>query len=227
MKNISLPRPTLTDYQKRNTYYDIQNTHETTSEQDMEFMDFTNSFDWSGEIFQVNDKCGLKTALGEMVLPAAYEDMLVLSFRDTAKGDRVSACHNGKWGVVIADGIGTWHIQPEYDYIGYPCDFTHVRKDNKWGVLNVSTGEYLIPPECDSISHESIFLFINGLAVYDKDGKTGVISSCGAFTAPEFDDVEWSEGSVKVKYQDKWGFINEENKFTTDEDEAYYACQDS
>jgi hypothetical protein len=31
---------------------------------------------------------------------------------------------------------------------------------------------------------------------------------------------------VKVKYQDKWEFINEENKFTTDEDQAYYARQD-
>jgi hypothetical protein len=84
----------------------------------------------------------------------------------------------------------------------------------------------LIPPECDSISHSSLFLFINGLVVYDKDGKMVIIASCRAFTAPGFDDVDWCEGSVKVKYQDKWGFINEENKFTTDEDQAYYARQD-
>ena len=30
------------------------------------------------------------------------------------------------------------------------------------------------------------------------------------------------EGNVKVKYNGEWGFVGEDNKFTAEEDEAYY-----
>ena len=61
------------------------------------------------------------------------------------------------------------------------------------------------------------FLFCNRIGFYKKDGKYGVIGDWGAHTEPIFEDVEMEpDGDVKVKYNGEWGFIGEDNKFTTD-----------
>jgi hypothetical protein len=157
------------------------------------------------------------------MLAPVFEDMKLLSQHDIKKGDRIVVQQNGKWGVILADGIGTWLVQPEYDYVGYPNTITHVCKDGKWGVLNLSTLSFLIPPECDKIFVDNGFMFTNGIGYYEKDGKTGVISASGEFTGAIFDDVNGDpEGCVKVMLNGEWGFINKENEFTTDEEEAYY-----
>ena len=223
MENNKLPKPTLADYAKRDAYNESNESR--SIDQEMDYLDFVNSIDWSAEIFTVDEKIGLKTALGEVILPPIFEDIYILTFIDYNKGAYVTVGINGKYGVVIADGIGTWVIEPKFDYIGIPTSLTNVFINNKWGVIKIPSGEYLIPPECDAVSRSNGFLFINGLAIYEKDGKTGVISSCGHFTKPEFEDIEWwDDGSVKVKYNGEWGFIDENDQFTTDEDEAYYSC---
>ncbi len=223
IENTNLPKPTLADYAKRDAYN--ESNEKCSSAQELDYLDFMNSIDWSAEIFSVDDKHGLKTALGEVILPPIFEDIHVLTFTDYSKGKLVTAAINGKYGVVRADGVGTWIIEPKFDYIGIPNSLTQVYIDNKWGVIKVPSGEYLIPPDCDSVSGSNGFLFVNDLAIYEKEGKTGVITSNGHFTAPEFDEVEWwDDGAVKVKINDEWGYIDENDTFTTDEDEAYYSC---
>ena len=220
MENKTLPKPTLADYAKRDAYNEA---YEKWSSD--EYLEFMNSIDWSAEIFTVDDKHGLKTALGEVILPPIFEDIHVFTFIDYNKGKLVTAAVNGKYGVVKADGVGTWIIEPNFDYIGIPNSLTHVYINNKWGVIKLPSGEYLIPPECDSVSRNNGFLFVNDVAIYEKDGKTGVITSDGHFSAPEFDEVEWwDDGAVKVKLNGEWGYIDENDQFTTNEDEAYYSC---
>lgn len=223
MEEKKLLRPTAADYEKRAYYGKIISDEGMDSDVNMEYLEFLNQFDWGGELFMDGELCGLKNALGEVMLAPAFEDMKLMTQRDIKKGDRIVAQQNGKWGVVLADGVGTWLVGPEYDTVGYPNDLTYVCKDCKWGVLNLTTLSFLIPVECDKIYADSGFMFTNGIGYYEKDGKTGVISASGEFTGAIFDEVDGDpDGFVKVKYNGEWGFINEENEFTTDEEEAYY-----
>ncbi len=225
--NTTTPKPTPADYEVRKHFEDRLDAESSVNEQlEMEYIDFLNSIDWESEIFMVGDHCGLKNALGEVILAPKYDDMAILSGIETSKNDYVSVNQNGKWGVAIADGEGTWIIQPEFDYIGIPNNLTHVYKDGKWGVLNLEEGNFLIPVECDSISHEYGFLFVNGLAIYTKNKKIGVINDRGEFTDAIFDEVDWAEGAVKVLFNGEWGFIDANNQFTLDEDEAHYSADD-
>ena len=221
MENIKKPKPTPADFEKRRLYNTKFQEGIVTDEENFDYLDFMNSIDWSPELFEENGKCGLKTALGEMILPPVYDDMSLPY--EVNKGDRIVALKDGKCGIVIADTKGTWLIKPEFDYIGYPNTLTHVCKDGKWGVLNIATGEYLIPLECDKVFSEGGYLFVNGIGTFEKDGKIGVITQYGAFTQPIFDEVEFDdEAPVKVKFNGEWGYINEENQFTKDEEEACY-----
>lgn len=218
---INKPKPTLTDYEKLREYEESDDLFNNDT-----YLDFVNSINWDCETFEEGDFVGLKNALGEVILKPKYEDINVFLGFETNRDDHVAVKHNGKWGVAIADGIGTWLIEPEFDHIGYPNQLIPVYKNGKWGVLDIKLKEYLIPIECDSISYDYGFMFINGLAVYRKNDKQGVINDRGEFTDAIFDEVDWAEGSVKVLFNGEWGFIDEKNQFTLDEDEAYYSADD-
>ena len=222
MENEKLPKPSPADYHRLR---ELEQQEEGTWTSKYE--EFWYTFDWIPELILEGGKCGLKSLLGEIILPVDFEDVKLLSSSIVEKGDRIVAQQNGKWGVVLADGEGTWLMKPEFDYIGYPNNITHVQKDGKWGVIDITKNEFLIQPECEYVNDDNGFMFINGISIYMKDGKTGVITSYGAHTKPIFEEVEFDpEGLVQVKYDGKWGFITEDNRFTEDEDEAGYWYED-
>ncbi len=222
MENEKLPKPSPADYHRLRELEQQEEGAWST-----QYEELWNAFDWKPELILEGGKCGLKSLLGELILPVNFEDVKLLSASIVEKGDRIVAQQNGKWGVVLADGDGTWLMKPEFDYIGYPNNITHVQKDGKWGVIDISKNEFLIQPECEYVNDDNGFMFINGISIYEKDGKTGVITSYGTHTEPIFEEVEFDpEGPVKVKYDGKWGFITEDNRFTEDEDEAGYCFED-
>ena len=225
MKKENRRKPTLADYRKRDEYNDLQKAGKLTEEQNLDHLEFLNSIDWTDELFCENGKYGLKSPIGELLLPPLFDNMKTLSSTGLCKGERVVVQQNGKWGIALADGIGTWLIQPEYEFIGYPNNLTAVCLDGKWGVLNISKNDFLIPPECDRIYIDGGFMFVNGMGVYEKNGKSGIISDDGSFTEAIFEDViiELDE-FVKVNYEGQWGYVDKNNLFTTDEDEAFYNC---
>ena len=216
LPQLKLPRPTRADYEKRKKLEERDKDGWSD-----ELVDLMNAFDWTTRSFGKGKKWGLKNPLGEVILEPGYENFMMLTPSDLKTGDRVVAMKNGLWGVLLIDGPGTWLIEPEYDYIGYPNDITHVRKGNKWGVLNLDKKEFLIPLECDHIDSDKGFMFINGIGAYERDGKCGIITHYGAFTEAIFDEAELiPEEWVKVKFEGQWGYLDEELKFTLDEDEA-------
>ena len=179
----------------------------------------------SGVIFE-DGLVGLKTEEGEVILPSIFDDIYKISPDFPSKGDRLVVKQNGKWGVIEADGKGAWIINPEYEYIGYPNRITHVRKDDKWGVLDIEKDEYLIKPECDLIHDTDGFMFNNGIGVYEKNGRIGIVTEYGNFTDAIFEDLDGDpDGLVEVKFEGEWGFIDENNSFTVDEEEAYYSYE--
>jgi hypothetical protein len=219
-----LPRPSKADYEKKSAFDKAMSKGELVDYN--EYMDLFNRFDWSAEVFESNGKYGLKNAVGEIIVAPDYEDFMMLSSSDLQTGDWVVAQDKGKWGVLEVDGNGNWMIEPEYDYIGYPNPITHVRKNEKWGVLDINKNEFIIPLECDKVHADMGFMFTNGIAIYEKDGKVGVIIEDGRFTSPIFEDVDEENGFVKVKHKGEWGYINQEGEFTTSEDEEEYWCYD-
>ena len=179
--------------------------------------------DWANELFSDEDTYGIKNAAGEILLPPVFEDFMGVNGIELRKGDKVIAKRNGRWGVAIADGKETWLIKPVFHYIGFPNPVTHVRKGNRWGIINIVTGDFIIPLTCEMVYDNHGFLFNNGIGFYKKEGKIGVIREDYSLTKPIFEDFDpGPEGPVKVKYNGKWGYINEENSFTTELDEADY-----
>jgi hypothetical protein len=218
-----LPKPSPSDYERRAEYDRMFEKGSVSDELNSEYLELMNSFDWGADLVHDGDKVGLRTALGEILVLPVYEDFQMLTMHELKKGSRVVASQNGKWGVLICDGAGSWLIEPGFDYIGYPNNFTHVCKDGKWGVIDLSKKEYLIAPECEMVYGDSGFMFINRIGFYKKDGKYGVVGDWGAFTEPVFEDYDGEpDGSVRVKFNGEWGFVGEDNKFTSDDEEAYY-----
>jgi hypothetical protein len=190
---------------------------------DQDVMDVLGAYDWSTYVVKEGDKIGLKTKEGEIILPPQIDDIRQLMEKEPQKGDLVVAQVKGKWGIIAADGKGTWIIEPGYDKIGYPNNLTYVQKDGKYGVLDLSKREFLIPLACDKIWDDMGFMFTNGIGYYEKGGKIGVIDESGRFTDAVFEDVDGEpEGLVKVKYNGKWGFVREDNGFTEMEAEGFY-----
>jgi len=231
MGNNKKPKATPADFENREKLTATLK-EKWSDEVNDELMRMMNSLDWDTEIIYDGDKCGLKNWRGEILLSPVFEDFGLLTglagkYREMYKGERVSAKKDGKWGVVITDGTGTWIVDPVYDSIGYPTNLTYVCLDGKWGVFNIPECRYLIDPACDSVVDNDGFLFSNGIGFYRKDGKYGVIGSWGSFTEPIFDDYEGApEDAVKVMYKGEWGYVTEEGAFTTEMDLAYYYFRD-
>lgn len=231
MEELKKPKATQADFEKRDNLIVLLN-EKWSGEVNNEFLEMMNSLDWDTEIIRDGEKCGLRNWKGEILLPPVFDDFGLFKgtagkYREMYKGERITAKKDDKWGVVAADGTGTWIVDPVYDWIGYPNDLTHVCINGKWGVLNITGGKYLIEPVCDTVVDFRGSMFCNGIGFYRKDGKYGVIESQGNFTEPIFDDYEGApEGAVKVMYNGEWGYVNEEGNFTTEIEEAYYYFND-
>ncbi len=214
MKELkTLPKPTIQDFEKRN---------QLAANSDAYF-EMISSYDWSTVAYENEGKYGLKTCVGTILCNAIYDDFITISNSELNIGDKIVATVNDKNGIILLDGIGTWLIEPEYDYIGYPNNITIMKKDDKWGVYNLKEKSFIIPLICDWVSNENGFLFCNEIGFYGVANKTGVILSNGEFTKAIFDEVDLEDsGVVKVRYQNEWGYINEAGNFTNNEDDAYY-----
>ena len=219
MEKTARKIPTKSDYNK---YLEISNESNWTDEN----IDFVNQFDFDTKTFEENGQTGLKNCINEIIIPAKYEDFLILSQHVYKTGSKVATMSKGKWGILTI-GNEKWILKPEYDYVGFPNNIIYVVKDEKYGIVNLSTNEFVLPPELEFVSSENGFMFCNGIATYGKNGKEGVMMDNGEFTEAIFDETGVPEMGeyFQVRIGDQWGFINENGEFTSDEDEAYYyAC---
>ncbi len=225
MEHETKPRPASVDFEKRAYYKSLWSNGQMPSIMIHEAIEFENSFCWGPERFFDNCKCGLKTLLGEILVPPVFEDFDEI-FDEIKKGDKVIAKENSKWGVVLADGIGTWFIKPEFDFIGKGWNLRHVCKNDRWGVLDITKGEFLILPDCDKVfDYDGYLLNGGGIGIYERNGKIGIILDDGSFTEPLYEGEDVYKGFVTVKFNGQWGFLNKERSFTTKIDEAYYCYQ--
>ena len=217
METNKLPRPSKLDY----ALIEIYNKNSD------DYHNLYNAFDWSAEVYEENGNYGLKNCLGEILIKPHYQNFMLLSGFDIKMGSKVVTQINNKWGILIADGEGLWMTEPDYDYIGYPNNITYLCKNGKWGVMNLNTREWILPLNCDSLSHENGFLFSNGIAFYELNGKHGILLINGEFTQPVFDEIDHEINyAVKVRIGNKWGYADKSGQLVDDIDEAYFCGTD-
>jgi len=150
------------------------------------------------------------------------EDFKLLSTQYLTKESRVVAQKDGKWGILKTDGSGDWIIAPEYDFISFPNNNFAVQKGDKWGIMDLSTKEFIVPLEQDLVYVPGGGLFDNGIAFYEKEGKTGFMNEYGQRTEAIFDKIDFDDSDVKVLFNGKWGYADGNGEFTLDQNESCF-----
>lgn len=169
---------------------------------------------------------GLKNSKNEILVPAIYEDFQLLSHMEYKVGDLISAKEHGKFGLLKIGSEKKWIIKPRYDHIGViENGFLSVNLADKWGIYDLEKDQFIVPLDCEQVESVHGFLFINGIGIFSKKGKYGIIDIEGNCSKAVFDDVDIKIGSlVTVKFKGEWGFLDKETKFTQDEEQAYISC---
>jgi hypothetical protein len=176
-------------------------------------------------IFKLNGKYGIRSLNNEILVPAEYDDFVLLSGFDIQKGDRITAIKDDKYGVLSVNGESTsWILEPIYEFIGVPNNVTYVYKDGEYAVYNFRDKCFIIEHIEELSVHAPGFFCANGIGTFTKKNKKGIITEDGRFTEANFDDIDEGDwhGLVKVKEGDQWGYVNADNNFTQDEDECAY-----
>jgi hypothetical protein len=208
-------RPTLKDIEKIEKMRD--------EEKHDEAFDLKHQFDWSSEVTENNGKYGLKNCLGVQVVPNNFEDFKLLDVQFLHEDSCVVSQYDGKWGLLKTDGSGEWILPAEYDCISFPFNLIALQKGDKHGVMNLSTKEFVVPLEQDLVHTPGGFLFENGIAFFEKNGKTGILKDNGYKTEAIFDEVDFdSSEEVKVMFNGVWGYADENGEFTRDINENFY-----
>ena len=166
----------------------------------------------------ISHKVGLRHYLTTKdLIPSQYDELHPISISE--------CCYklNGKYGFVLADGKGTKLCLPLYDEIRRVESAENiivVRIGDKWGVVNLLTESFPTELEYDEIiegEHRLDFKLL-----IKKDGKIGVYME-DVFIPPIYDGLFVPEvfGWIRVRQGDEWGYIDVNDNFTPNIEEAY------
>ncbi|MCL2072312.1 MAG: WG repeat-containing protein [Marinilabiliaceae bacterium] len=148
-------------------------------------------------------KCGIIDTTGAEILPIVYDEIKNFSW------GAALVKREGKWGVI--DTTYREICKPVYDDIGIfgevLFDFAFVKREDKWGIIDMQWKE-VIPAQYEAI------IFDEGLAPLRGHGKIGFINErCKMVIPADYDDCTYfSNGSVAVKQNGLWGYIDREGK---------------
>src|SRR5690554_4610380 len=192
-------RPTIEDTTKIN---DLRHYGEFAKAAEHE-----EQFDWSTKVTGEKYSFGLQNSFSQWIVTADFEGFQLPTEGFLDYYTCVAAQKGGKWGVLVADGHGDWILAPDYDAVFFHDKFVVVLKDGKYGVLELSTHDFIVEPRQDLINGFDGVLFKNGVGSYESNGKFGVFNENGQVTEPIFDDFEITSGIVRVLYDGVWGYI--------------------
>jgi len=131
-------------------------------------------------IFEENDKFGLCTAKGEIIVPAIYEDIMEVDYYD----DIVIVQQDDKYGFLSRQGVEL--VPPCYDHVSKVFDVTEneplaeIQHNGKWGVLKINSHTWALPA-----AYESIEVISYGYVCVQVEGKFGVSNLQEMIIAPE------------------------------------------
>lgn len=218
-------KPTENELKIREQLFDLlKNEHfSTISETDIleKLNQLENEYQWYPYIYYMGEKCGIKLATGQIMIPAEYDNIAFFPTQIECQPS-VAVCKAEKWALVTTDGRNTAICDFKYDSIAtISSTLTAAKLNNKYGYLNIKTGEEVSEFDFDMIYlWEGEYVFMDGFSMFSKNGLKG-ISNGMLFTQPIFDEIVIAPDNwIQVKWNDTDGFVDENANFTTDEEQA-------
>lgn len=108
---------------------------------------------------------------------------------------------------------GEEYIKCEYDMAGPIINgFATIMKEQKYGIIR-KDGNVILPTEFDhSGLREEAYVFHDGRALVEKNGRFGYVDTTGTIVVPIFydDAYQYSEGLAPIKSNGMWGYIDSE-----------------
>lgn len=188
---------------------------------------------------------GLANAAGEIVIPCVYDWISTYSNGEAIakKGAVISgidgsanrvALHHGEAstfsnfaenrvglkteeGWLLADGeFNTGSIY--FEELGMFSDGGAPAKlDGKWGILDISGGDWLIAPEYDGVIQDELGRSYRNDTVFVKSGSQVLLLVDGEQVGESYEDARpFADGWAAVKKNGTWGFIDQEGVIQID-----------
>lgn len=168
--------------------------------------------------FEEEGKVGIKDVAGQVVVPALYDDWVLL-FGRANRPKALPMLLAGQIVFVKSDGSSDLLLKTDYEWIEDLAFSLYyiVRKDGKRGLISKSQ---LTPTlECiyDKISLD------NGVILLREGDKWGFYFQ-GTLVKPIFDEIGIMEIDeyISVRMGDSWGYVTESGGFTVDDKYAYW-----
>lgn len=182
-------------------------------------------------------KWGLASGAGSLVIPCMYDKIStwsggqavvmldgVISAVDS-DNNRVALLHaeNADFGNLATNRLGLklsdgWHLATGSfavantvfeDMATMSNGAIPVKKDGKWGLLDASGSEWIIPNEYDGIVTDSLGRAYFQNAVFVRDGGSVKLLVDGAQVGDTYEDARpFVDGFAAVKKNGKWGYID-------------------
>ena len=178
-------------------------------------------YNWFDMPFEENGRMGIKDALGKVIVPAKFDDYIE-TYTPFFRSGAMPMIINGKAVLVKTDGSGDVLPGTECDKIFLMpfSPYFALYKGDKFAIF-ASNGKMFVDFVCDNCTE-----FSNGLAVYTANGKEGAIYNNGAVLPAKFDEFGSPEldSFLCVRVGEEWGYVDKDDNFTTDEEEAFWSC---
>lgn len=170
----------------------------------------------SCKLFGEGVKIGLKDSEGNVILPAAFDDIKYW-FRDRLKELPVPVIKDGKYGLAAADGTDRLILPCDYDYIGLRKGYYILQKGIDRGFY--TKGKLFFPLNFDRLYISSS----RDVMGYHKNRKSGYISLIADWvTEPVFEDAVLRDSQlVKVWFDSRIGYIDKSGNFTEKEEDGW------
>ena len=225
MKTNNLPKPSAEVYKNLMALQEELNTSENvTPEISDNYFKILSEYNWSPEVTSENGKFGLKNWAGKQIVPNEFDAIPYTPNFLIADTANIIVNKAGKEGIIQASPEGyKWLLTPEFDFITNPHGFVGLCKDSKWGIMDLSSMNFLRNMDCDEVHTQGRILFMNNVVTFKKDNKYGILNHFGDITDTHFDEIAGEfEGCVQARIGDTWGYIKQDGSLTDDTDEAAF-----
>lgn len=178
-------------------------------------------YDWFDEQIEENGKVGVVNALGEVVVPPLYDEVLI-RFRiriDVTNHYNYIVKNEGKVGVVNIDNPDRCVIPMEYDSINpfFIFGYYVIEKDNKFGVFDMH-GKQVAPFAIDSFLEP-----MGQVRLFRSAGKVGCIVPFldNEYIPAIYDYIEYDNIDAPYIFylNGEKGYVTEDGMFVNEEQE--------
>ena len=154
-------------------------------------------YDWLDRVFGENGKFGVKNAVGDVLVPPEYDEVLTIGSYDWTWCTAIAVRKNGKCGLVLRDG-GKPLTEFIYDSLGPLYSWWLYKKDNlpTFGLMS-QLGKELTPCIMDAYYDPS-----NGILIFRRGDRFGLYSlETGHYIPPEYDKITWVDNGLPFVFK--------------------------